>query len=148
MSTIEIGNLSESIILTAYIREGFQVTVPFGNGCAYDLIVDAGVRLFKIQVKTGWQDKGCIRYKGRRRIKDANRNCMRGYRKEEVDFFAIYFPPHKSIYVLPACEVNGDGTMRLIPVLNNQQKLIRWAADYTWDKHIAFLREAQENPFR
>jgi hypothetical protein len=143
MSTIEVGNVSESIVLAAYVRAGFLVAVPFGNGCAYDLVVDIGTRLLKIQVKTGWQDKGCLRYKGRRRIKDSKQDCMRRYRKGEVDFFAIYFPPSDSIYVLPLDAVSGDGCLRLYPVLNGQQKLIRWAADYAWDKHIEHLREDQ-----
>jgi hypothetical protein len=52
MSTNDIGNASESIVLTAYISAGFFVSVPFGNGCAYDLVVDTGTRLLKVQVKT------------------------------------------------------------------------------------------------
>ena len=97
MSTIDVGNLSESIIMAAYIKRGFSVSVPFGNGCAYDLVVDTGSRLYKVQVKTGWKRKGCLIYKGRRRVKDSTCNGMRSYRTDEVDFFAIYFPPTSSI---------------------------------------------------
>ncbi|MDT4954200.1 MAG: hypothetical protein QOJ02_2338, partial [Acidobacteriota bacterium] len=64
MSTNDIGNASESIVLTAYINAGFFVSVPFGNGCAYDLVVDTGTRLLKVQVKTAWQRKGCLNFKG------------------------------------------------------------------------------------
>jgi PD-(D/E)XK endonuclease len=132
MSTIDIGNVSESIVLTAYIRAGFFVSVPSGNGCAYDLVVDTGTRLLKVQVKTAWQRKGCLHFKGQRRIRDSKQNGMRRYREGEVDFFAVYFPPTSSIYVLPFGVVNGEGYLRLAPVLNGQQKLVKWAADYTW----------------
>ena len=38
-----------------------------------------------------------------------------------------------------------EGCIRLEPVLNGQRKLIRWARDYTWEKHIAQLKEEVEN---
>jgi hypothetical protein len=86
MSTNDIGNRSESVVLAAYIEAGFPVSVPFGNGCAYDLVVDAGSRLLKVQVKTGWQHQGCLIFKGRRRVRDSRHNGMRRYTEGEVDF--------------------------------------------------------------
>ena len=127
MSTIDVGNMSESLVLAAYIREGFHVSVPFGNGCPYDLVVDTGARLLKVQVKTGWQRKGCLIYKGQRRIKDANRNSMRQYREDEVDYFAIYFPKTAGIYVVPFGAAGGFGRLRVAPVMNGQQKLLRFS---------------------
>ena len=141
MTTTQAGNLSESVVMSAYIKAGFLVAVPFGNACPYDLVVDNGARLFKIQVKTGWQRKGCLIYKGQRRIKDSTRNAMRPYREDEVDFFAIYFPIDDRIYVVPSNLVNGDGCLRLNPVLNGQQKLVKMAVDYSWSRHVEQLRE-------
>ena len=141
MSTITVGNASESLVLAAYIREGFPVSIPFGSGSAYDLIVDTGARLLKIQVKTGWQYKGCLQFNARRRIKDSRSNGTRRYKKDEIDFFAVYFPLNDSIYVIPREMVAGEGFLRLAPVLNGQQKFIKWAADYTWEKHLQALRQ-------
>lgn len=138
--TLYKGNSSEAVVLTAYIQAGFLVSLPFGGGAAYDLIVDTGTRLLKVQVKTGWQSNGGLLYKGQRRVKDATRNCMRQYRKDEVDFFAICFPATSSIYIVPFSEASGYGRLRIAPVMNGQQKLIRWAADFTWEKHIDYLR--------
>lgn len=140
MSTIEVGNLSESLVLAAYIDAGFAVSVPFGNGGAYDLVVDTGTHLYKVQVKTGWKRKGCLVCKNHRRIKDSTHNGLRRYREDEVDFFAIYFPAGQSIYVIPSKLMTGDGALRLEPVLNGQQKFIKWAADYSWKKHLEHLR--------
>ena len=139
MATNDVGNVSESIVLAAYINAGFQVSVPFGNGCAYDLVVDTGTRLLKIQVKTGWTRSGCLIFKGQRRVRDSKNNGMRRYREGEVDFFAIYYPPTASIYVVPFCSVSASGCLRLDPALNRQQKLIKWATDYTWEKHLQCL---------
>lgn len=54
-NTMEKGNSSEGIVLAAYACAGFVVSVTFGNGAAYDLIVDTGRQLLRIQVKTGWR---------------------------------------------------------------------------------------------
>ncbi|HKC63386.1 MAG TPA: group I intron-associated PD-(D/E)XK endonuclease, partial [Pyrinomonadaceae bacterium] len=135
-NTMHKGNSSEAIVLAAYTRMGFLVSLPFGSGAAYDLIVDTGIRLVKIQVKTGWHHKGCLRYKGRRRIKDSSHNGMRRYRADEVDYFAVYDPDTDNIYIVPPISMGVDGCLRLEPVLNGQRKFIRWAVDYTWEKHI------------
>lgn len=139
MSTNDVGNLSEAVVLAAYIKAGFPVSVPFGNGCAYDLVVDAGRRLLKVQVKTGWLCQGCLIFKGRRRVRDSRCNGMRRYKEGEVDFFAVYYPPTASIYVVPFGAIGVDGVLRLAPTLNGQRKHIRWAADFTWEKHVEQL---------
>jgi hypothetical protein len=139
-STMHKGNSSEAIGLAAYTRAGFLVSVPFGSGGAYDLIVDTGVRLLKVQVKTGWHRNGRLLYNGRRRIKDSHQNGMRRYRSGEVDVFVVYDPEADNLYVAPPTAMGVGGCLRLEPVLNGQQKFIRWARDYTWEKQIAELR--------
>ena len=57
----------------------------------------------------------------------------------EVDYFAVYYPPMDSIYVVPFKICGSNGCLRLNPVQNGQQKLIRWAKDFTWMRHIEDL---------
>jgi PD-(D/E)XK endonuclease len=147
-TTYDRGNISESILLQAYLKSGFMVSIPFGTGTPYDLMVDTGARVYKIQVKTGWYRKGCVIYRGRRRVREALPYRSRAYTEFEIDYFAIYYPPTDSIYVVPRAACGGsDGCLRLDPVLNGQQKLIRWAADYTWEKHIAELQPESSPAF-
>jgi hypothetical protein len=138
-TTYDKGNISEGIVMSAYIKAGLTVSVPFGTGAPYDLIVDNGSRLYKIQVKTGRFYKGCILYNGKRRVREAHPYATRPYSKTEVDYFAVYYPLADSIYVVPLKICGSDGCLRLDPVLNGQQKLIRWAKDFTWMKHIEEL---------
>ncbi len=63
MYKYERGNMSEGIVLCAYLNEGFTVSIPFGAGASYDLVVDADSCLLKIQVKTAWISEGCVLYK-------------------------------------------------------------------------------------
>jgi hypothetical protein len=138
--TYDRGNISESILLQAYLKAGFIVSIPFGSGAPYDLLVDTGTHTYKIQVKTGWHNRGRLLYKGRRRIKDSNRNGTRRYRLDEVDYFAVYDPQNDSIYVIPPQDMGVDGCLRIDPALNGQRRFIRWARDYTWEQHVGMLR--------
>jgi len=140
-TTYDRGNVSESIVMTAYVKAGFMVSVPFGAGAPYDLIVDTGNRLCKIQVKTGWLRKGCILYNGKRRVREAHPYATRPYLESEVDYFAIYYPLTESIYVVPFRKCGSSGCLRLEPVQNGQEKLIRWAKEFIWESHIDELRE-------
>jgi hypothetical protein len=144
-TTYDRGNISECILLHAYLKAGFIVSIPFGSGAPYDLMLDTGKRTYRIQVKTGWYRKGCVIFRGHRRVREALPYKARAYTEDEVDFFAVYYPPAESIYVVPRAVCGGGfGCLRLEPVLNGQQKLIRWAADYTWEKHIAQLKAEAE----
>jgi PD-(D/E)XK endonuclease len=140
MYKYEYGNRSEGLVLCAYLDAGFTVSLPFGTGASYDLVVDAGTRLLKIQVKTAWVSNGCILYKSQRR-QPGTGLTRRAYKSGEVDYFAAYCPATEIIYVVPAEKHGVEGRLRLNPVRNGQAKLIRWAADYTWERHIKELRE-------
>ena len=99
-TTYDKGNISESIVMSAYLKAGFTVSIPFGSGAPYDLIVDTGSRLYKIQVKTGWFHNGRILYRGKRRMREAFPYATRPYTELEVDFFAIHYPAAESIDII------------------------------------------------
>lgn len=139
MQTYERGNRSEGIILSAYINAGLIVSVPFGTGASYDLVVDTGARLLKIQVKTAWLDGGCLRYHSQRR-RGGGYETRRLYRDGEADYFAVYCPQTDDLYAVPAEKHRTEGRLRLTPAKNKQQKLIKYAADYSWEKHIREIK--------
>ena len=139
MNKYEYGNNSEAVVLTAYLAAGFTVSIPFGTGASYDLIVDNGHSLFKIQVKTAWMSGGCVRYKSQRR-QPGRRLTRRPYRKGEVDYFAAYCPANKTIYAVLAENHGNEGRLRLDAVKNGQKKLVRWAADHSWVRHVEELK--------
>lgn len=138
MNKYEYGNSTEALVLTAYLAAGFNVSIPFGVGASYDLIVDNGSQLFKIQVKTAWLGHGCVLYKSERR-QPGRGLTRRAYRKGEVDFFVAYRRANQTLYVVPADSRGVAGRLRLEPAKNCQAKLVRWAADYTWEKHVREL---------
>jgi hypothetical protein len=139
MQKYECGNRSEGVVLSAYLEAGFTVSLPFGSGASYDLVVDAGARLLKVQVKTAWISGGCIHYKSQRRQPGAGLT-RRAYRSGEVDYFVAYAPATKTIYAVPADGHGVEGRLRLHPARNGQSKLVRWAADYSWERHVEELK--------
>ena len=138
--TLYKGNTSEAIVLTAYIRAGFLVSLPFGGGSAYDLVVDTGARLIKVQVKTGKLDTGCVVYNARRH-RGSRYDAFRSYREGELDLFAVWCPANERLYAIPATHpFTVQGRLRVVETRNFQQKKIKWARDYSWEIHIDQLR--------
>ena len=131
MKKYELGNSSESIILSAYIKAGFNVGIPFGSGASYDLLVDAEYDIFRVQVKTGWISRGVLKYKCLRR--QYGKETRRLYSENEVDYLAIYCPANDSMYAVTVKGHPNHGWLRLDPVKNGQSKRIRWAEDFSWE---------------
>ena len=139
-TTFDIGNEAEGVVLGHYIKAGLRVCIPFGTGGPYDLAVDIGTRIVKVQVKTATYEKGCILCRTRRRNANYSRT-MRRYEKGEVDYFAIYCPQLNELYRMSFEAAKGSASLRIEPTVNKQEKYIRWAKDYCWDKHIAELKK-------
>ena len=138
--TLYKGNSSEAVVLAGYVRAGLLVSLPFGGGAAYDLIVDTGARLVRVQVKTGKLEGGCVVYNSRRH-RGSKYDTFSRYREDEVDFFAVWCPENEQLFAVPATQsLNVQGRLRLAETRNCQAKKIRWAREFTWESHIQELR--------
>lgn len=138
--TSAIGNMSELKVATAYADAGFAVAMPLGGGAPYDLIVDTGKRLLKVQVKTGRLRNGCVIFPMQRH--SGHKTKPRSYDKGEIDLFAVFCPDNAKIYVWEFIGDNpGQGYLRCSQARNNQRQKIRWAKDYEFEKHIDELWE-------
>jgi hypothetical protein len=126
------GNAAESAVLDALTQRGFGVLVPFGDGQAYDLLVDLGAATFlRIQCKTAWPEGGCMRFNSRATDHGRGPTSYVGL----ADVFGVYFPPTRSVYLLPIDVVAGtDARLRLEPPRNNQRRRIRHARDFEIDR--------------
>ncbi len=60
METREKGTRTESKILAAFVEAGYLVSLHFGDGHKYDLIIDDGRRVQRVQCKTGRVRKGSL----------------------------------------------------------------------------------------
>lgn len=58
--TKSVGDLSELIVALELARAGYSVSMPLGENQRYDLIIDDGDKLSRVQVKTGRLRRGAI----------------------------------------------------------------------------------------
>lgn len=128
MLTATRGNTGEAAVLSALVRRGFAVLIPFGDGHPYDLVVDvAPGALIRIQCKTAWRKGGCMLFNC---LSTDHGNGPQPYHGR-ADMFGVYFPPENSVYLVPIEEMGrGKGTLRLEATRNNQRRRIRFADDY------------------
>ena len=100
------GKTSEAImILAALVRMGKSVLIPWGEE-RYDLALDEGGRLVRIQCKTGHVRDGCVCFKTS--ITDARRPLGDGEYAGQIDAFAVYCPQIERVYLIPIDEMPWD----------------------------------------
>lgn len=128
MNTKAKGEISEGVVIACLLKQGFSVSLPFGNNQRYDLILDDGERLQRLQVKTGRYAEGCVIFQTA--SKNGFTNVRRGY-AGEVDLFIIYCPELEAIYSVPVA-ICGRNEMRLRvdPARGGPKSTVRWAADF------------------
>ena len=81
------GLTTELICMTKLIEFGFIVSVPYGNNSRYDLLVDTGKKIFRIQCKSSHLNKnGSYTIKTSNMVSTTTQNREKHYTKEEIDF--------------------------------------------------------------
>lgn len=103
MDTKLKADVAESAVITQLLMRGFRVLKPVGDRLPYDIAVDVGGQLVRIQVKHAWYDAAkCIYLVDARRTKTNRRRMMRQkYSKEDFDFAIIYLHETQAFYVMP-----------------------------------------------
>jgi hypothetical protein len=126
------GAVAEARVTAAAIELGLTVLRPLCEGRRYDLVIDLGGSLLRVQCK--WASRQgsvlCVRC-------ITSRHTPRGYRRTtysagEVDAIAAYAPGPGACYLIPIKEADGRSTLslRLAPTVNKQSANVRWAHDY------------------
>lgn len=127
VSTSAIGSRTEGIVLAALMRAGRVVLVPFGSGHRYDLAVDDGGRLLRIQCKTARYERGCVIFASTSNRRDNTKLSYRG----EADAFAVYCEALDTVYIVPIDDVaESQGRLRVDKARNGQNGAVRWAGAY------------------
>ena len=102
------GEQTEAAFLNKATGLGLGVAKPWGDSERYDLIVDSGRRLWRVQVKS-------TRYVGERRFSITARGCTAAYTADEIDFLAAYIVPLDLWYVVPVTAFAPRKCLRFYP---------------------------------
>jgi PD-(D/E)XK endonuclease len=128
--TKSIGELSELIVALELARAGYLVSMPLGENQRYDLVVDDGDKVSRVQVKTGRLRNGVILF---------NTYSSHCHRKgvackpytDQIDFFGVYCRDTSSVYLVPIANTTPtSGTLRVEATKNGQGSRVRWAEPY------------------
>jgi hypothetical protein len=137
MNSKSKGNLGEIKVASEFIKYGCMVSFPFGDNARYDLIVDDGSSLKKVQVKyanSKSKEKSwrcfCVSSKNHTTNKKLNKY------KDDVDIMAFYIPEIDKCIMFNIDEIGDKSTIYVrenIP-LNNQSNVV-YISDHTFDKY-------------
>ena len=132
MNTKDRGDIAEQHVVTALLEAGKTVLRPVGDNRRYDVVFEDDGRFYRVQCKTArWADnrqsaicfESCSRHWQRSQYR-------RGYRGE-VEYFGVYFPPFRTVYLVPVGECGtAEVSLRVSPTLNGQKARTRDAKAY------------------
>jgi hypothetical protein len=128
------GAIAEAAIRMAAVKLGFHVMQPSVEGRRYDLVIDTGPKLLRVQCKWAGIQAGAIVVRVA-----TSRHTPRGYVRstytaEEIDGIGVYCEELDRCYYLPIELVAGRAAfhLRLAPTANRQEASIHWAANHTF----------------
>jgi PD-(D/E)XK endonuclease len=132
LSSSRKGAVAEAEIAAAAIRLGLVVLRPLCEGGRYDLVIDDGVHLLRVQCKWGSRHGSVLQARCVTCRHTPSGYLRSTYSAAEVDAIAVYAPTVRQSYLIPIWEVEGHRTisLRLAATGNNQAVGVRWARDY------------------
>jgi len=108
------GEQAEAAFLNKATSLGLNVARPWGDSERYDLIVDSGRRLWRVQVKSTQ-----CQYEGKFSYRINAWGCGVFYTEEDIDFLAVYIVPLDLWYIIPAKACANCHSLRFHPNRDN-----------------------------
>ena len=112
-NTKRTGELAEAAFLHKAVGLGLKVTKPWGDSERYDFVVDAGERLWRVQIKCtaavragGYHIQPIHFVYGKKKVT---------YTAEDIDVLAAYIIPLDVWYVVPIEAIGAGTSLRLYP---------------------------------
>ena len=114
------------MVMADVSRRGYRVSLPHGHDSPYDMVVDRGTSLARVQVKHGARFKGSVVVKCK--------SARRKYTASMVDWIAVYDGVTGRCFYVPSSML-GQGrstiSLRVEPTKNNQADGVLWADQFT-----------------
>ena len=96
---IQKGISTELRSLLYFSNKGYLCSIPYGNVGRYDLLVDTGKKIVRIQCKSAHKnDNGSYTVNTSNTAMKANGNVRKFYTKDEIDFI-ITFIEDKAVFI-------------------------------------------------
>ncbi|WP_254864855.1 group I intron-associated PD-(D/E)XK endonuclease [Halovivax gelatinilyticus] len=135
MNSKQVGDVTEVRILARLIATGYSVAIPYGDNDPYDLLVDTGSSILKVQCKTGWVEGEVIRFKTASKTTCDGQVTMVDY-GDKIDAFAVYCESENKYYWVPIDDAGAKSTyLRLAePAIDHPS--VNRASEYTFSSQL------------
>ena len=137
LTTKQKGNITEIECILAFMKAGYKVSIPYGEDCRYDLIVDINNKLYRIQCKTSHaltNPEDGFKFKTKSVVITAHGAKENHYETNEIDYFATMY--EGNCYLVPVEECGHEKTLRYRYPANGQKKGISLAENYKLENMI------------
>lgn len=134
MNTKQTGTIAELKAQYDFMNYGFNVLVPQGDYCPYDIVIEKDNFFWKIQVKSCSQIKnGKIEFD----LRSRNAHHMKIYSEDECQIFYLYCLENQQSYLyFNTKDSNTNGvSFRIIPP-KVKNKNIKMANDFLFKKKV------------
>ena len=148
--TLQKGMLTEIRCIEKFIELGYFCSVPYGDSCKYDVIVDIDNVLYRIQCKSSTWAKDTVEEKVAF-VMNTNHTTVNTtgvkrytYNAAEVDFFYTYFEGKH--YLVPISEIEGKSTFRFryLKNIGHQRANIHIAEEYEVEAILSKMLQKEE----
>jgi PD-(D/E)XK nuclease superfamily protein len=97
-----VGDRTTLAAMLALYQAGYEVLIPFRENTRYDLVIDDGQTLARVQCKTGRLREGAVRFAvcssyGHHRNPTTARRDYHG----DIDYFCVHCPDTGGAYLVP-----------------------------------------------
>ena len=100
-----IGTAGEQFFVYRALEEGLHVAQPLGDNLPYDLLVDSGLEIHRIQIKTTTTEEQGKPGKYGLFLQHGGNGAS--YQDGTIDFFGLVVLPLRTIYILPTSAMSG-----------------------------------------
>lgn len=137
LTTKQKGNITEVECILAFMKAGYKVSIPYGEDCKYDLVVDINNHLYRIQCKTSHalsNPEDGFKFKTKSIVITTHGAKTSGYSEQDIDYFATVY--EGNCYLVPVGECSSEKTLRYHYPANGQKKGISLADDYKMENMV------------
>ena len=137
------GNVAEAAVAFHAARLGLQAFRPLQEHGRYDLVLEVGACLLRVQCKWAALCGDVVRIYIAGRQLTPRGYVGRLYVEDEIDAVAAYCADLDRCYLLPVALVAGKSMvhLRVSAAKNGQRAAVHWATDYEFPGAVAHLVE-------
>ena len=119
------GSSVELMCAAILIEQGFDISIPYGNNSRYDLIVDTGSHLYRLQCKKAREtSSGNWEVRTTSLVRVGGKTKVRTYNQCDIDFFCTIIKGQLCLIDVHLCEGKTTITIHNDRVTNKKEVLL------------------------